>query len=113
MNRAGDVTATIDNPRVAVTRLRLDAPASAYFLNPETGLRIDLLFDFPLPAAELAKACPSDESSLSCATRRVGRRPASPQENCSCSAFRPRRCRGCCVSRITAKTQAEVTSNFC
>ena len=55
MNRAGDVTATIDNPRVAVTRLRLDAPVSAYFLNPETGLRIDLLFDFPLPAAELAK----------------------------------------------------------
>ena len=55
VNRAGDITATIANPRVAVTRLRLDAPASAYFLNPETGLRIDLLFDFPLPAAELAK----------------------------------------------------------
>ena len=55
VNRAGDITATIDNPRVAVTRLRVDAPASAYFLNPETGLRIDLLFDFPVPAAELAK----------------------------------------------------------
>jgi hypothetical protein len=55
VSRAGDVTATIDNPRVATTRLRLDAPASAYFLNPETGLRIDLLFDFPVPAAELAK----------------------------------------------------------
>jgi hypothetical protein len=39
---------------VAAARLRLDAPASAYFLNPETGLRIDLLFDFPIPAAELA-----------------------------------------------------------
>ena len=50
----GDVTATIDNRRVAAARLRLDAPASAYFLNPETGLRIDLLFDFPLPAATLA-----------------------------------------------------------
>ena len=55
VNGAGDVTATIDNPRVAVTRLRLDAPASAYFLNPQTRLRIDLLFDFPVPAAELAK----------------------------------------------------------
>jgi hypothetical protein len=55
VNRAGDITATIDNPRVAVTRIRLDAPASAYFLNPETRLRIDLLFDFPVPAAELAK----------------------------------------------------------
>ena len=56
VNGAGDVTATIDNPRVAVTRLRLDAPATAYFLNPQTGLRIDLLFDFPVPAAELAKS---------------------------------------------------------
>jgi len=55
VNRAGDVTATIDNVRVATTRLRLDAPASAYFLNQETGLRIDLLFDFPVAAAELAK----------------------------------------------------------
>ena len=51
----GDVTATIDNRRVAATRLRLDAPASAYFLNPETRLRVDLLFDFPLPAATLAR----------------------------------------------------------
>ena len=51
---AGDVTATIDNPGVAAARLRLDAPSSAYFLNPATGLRIDLLFDFPLPAARLA-----------------------------------------------------------
>lgn len=50
----GDVTATIGDRRVAAARLRLDGPASAYFLNPETGLRIDLLFDFPLPAATLA-----------------------------------------------------------
>lgn len=50
----GDVTATIGNRKVAAARLRLDGPASAYFLNPESGLRIDLLFDFPLPAAALA-----------------------------------------------------------
>jgi hypothetical protein len=55
VDAAGDVTATIDNRRVAATRLRLDGPASAYFLNPGTGLRIDLLFDFPLPAATLAR----------------------------------------------------------
>jgi hypothetical protein len=55
VNGAGEVTATIDNRRVAAIRLRLDAPASAYFLNPETGLRIDLLFDFPVPAATLLK----------------------------------------------------------
>jgi hypothetical protein len=55
VDAAGDVTATIDNRRVAAARLRLDAPASAYFLNPGSGLRIDLLFDFPLPAARLAR----------------------------------------------------------
>lgn len=55
VDAAGDVTATIDNRRVASARLRLDAPSSAYFLNPATGLRIDLLFDFPLPAATLAR----------------------------------------------------------
>jgi hypothetical protein len=55
VNRTGDITATIDNVRVAVTRIRLDAPDSAYFLNSESGLRIDLLFDFPVPASELAK----------------------------------------------------------
>jgi hypothetical protein len=59
VDAAGDVTATIDNRRVAAARLRLDAPASAYFLNPRTGLRIDLLFDFPLPAASLARRATS------------------------------------------------------
>jgi len=50
----GDVAATISNRRVASIRLRLDAPSSAYFFNPRTGLRVDLLFDFPIPAATLA-----------------------------------------------------------
>lgn len=51
----GEVTATIGNRWVAAARLRLDAPASAYFLAPETGLLGDLLFDFPLPAAALGR----------------------------------------------------------
>jgi hypothetical protein len=55
VNRDGDVTATIDNRTVAASRLRIDAPSSAYFYDSETGLRIDLLFDFPIPAATLAK----------------------------------------------------------
>jgi hypothetical protein len=50
----GDVTATISNRRVASIRLRLDAPASAYFFDPRTGFRVDLLFGFPIPAATLA-----------------------------------------------------------
>jgi hypothetical protein len=53
VNQAGDIIATIDNRRVAGVRLRLDAPSSAYFLHPKTGLRVDLLFDFPVPAAQL------------------------------------------------------------
>ena len=52
---AGNVVSTIDNRKVAGIRLRLDAPVSAYFSNIGSGLRVDLLFDFPIPAAELAK----------------------------------------------------------
>lgn len=54
LSAGGDVTATIDNHNVAVVRLRLDAPASAFFVKPRTGLRVDLMFDFPEPARGLA-----------------------------------------------------------
>jgi hypothetical protein len=54
-DETGDVTSTITNRRVAVARLRLDEPASAYFFDPKTGLRVDLLFDFPIPASQLAE----------------------------------------------------------
>lgn len=50
---AGEVTATIESRNVAAIRLRLDAPSSAYFYKPSVGLRIDLLFDFPIAAAKL------------------------------------------------------------
>ena len=55
LNDIGEVISTIANRKVAAVRLRLDAPASAYFFNAETGLRVDLLFDFPIPAAKLAE----------------------------------------------------------
>lgn len=54
LSAAGEVIATIDNRRVAAVRLKLDAPSSAFFFNRTTLLRIDLLFDFPITAAELA-----------------------------------------------------------
>lgn len=54
LNAAGEVIATIDNRRAAAVRLKLDAPPSAFFFHHTTLLRIDLLFDFPIPAAELA-----------------------------------------------------------
>ncbi len=53
LDKHGDISATIDNRRVAAIRLKLDKPTSVYFLNHATGLRIDLLFDFPLAASEL------------------------------------------------------------
>jgi len=55
LNEMGEVISTIGNRKVAAIRLRLDAPASAYFFNAETGLRIDVLFDFPIRAAKLAE----------------------------------------------------------
>ena len=55
VNAIGEVTATIANRKAAAIRLRLDAPRSAYFFNVKSGLRIDLLFDFPIPAATLAR----------------------------------------------------------
>jgi hypothetical protein len=56
LDEEGNVTSTIGNRKVASVRLRVDAPFSAYFFNPATGLRIDLLFDYPIPAATLAGA---------------------------------------------------------
>lgn len=53
LDEDGNVTATIANRRVASIRLRLDTPASASFFSVSTGLRVDLLFDFPIPAADL------------------------------------------------------------
>lgn len=54
VDEAGNVLQTINNRRVAAARLRIDAPASAFFFNEETALRVDLLFDFPIDAATLA-----------------------------------------------------------
>jgi hypothetical protein len=54
LNEAGEVTATIGSRRVAASRLRLDKPQSAFFYDSVTGLRVDVLFDYPIPAGELA-----------------------------------------------------------
>jgi hypothetical protein len=54
-NDVGEVTATIANRRVAASRIRLDRPASVHSFNAKTRLRVDLLFDFPVPAATLAE----------------------------------------------------------
>jgi len=51
----GDVLSTIASREVAAARLKIDAPSSAHFVSPDTGLRVDLLFDYPLPAGDLAR----------------------------------------------------------
>jgi len=55
INKQREVIRTIDNKKVAYSRLQLDKPDSAYFYNHKTGLRIDLLFDFPLAVIDVAK----------------------------------------------------------
>ena len=53
-NENGEVLRTIDHEKVAAIRLKLDSPVSAYFFNPQTRLKVDLLFDFPFSAQEVA-----------------------------------------------------------
>lgn len=55
INKQKEVTRTINNQNIAYAQLQIDKPDSAYFYNHKTGLRIDLLFDFPLTAIEVAK----------------------------------------------------------
>ena len=97
LNDAGDVTATINNRRVAAGRLRLDAPASAYFFNPETGLRIDVLLDFR-SRRRRSRAAPGERRSalasfgwrqkpICCASRKSRPRAAPPQQTPWTSPF--------------------------
>ena len=54
VDESGAVLRTLDNRRAAAARLRIDSPASATFYNADTGLQVDLLFDFPIEAAALS-----------------------------------------------------------
>jgi hypothetical protein len=49
----GNIVRTIEIEEVAAARLRIDQPKAAYFYCRELGLRVDLLFDFPIPAHEV------------------------------------------------------------
>ena len=54
LNAQGEVIRTIDNKNIAAARLKIDEPQSALFYRHKRELRIDLLFDFPLSAHEIA-----------------------------------------------------------
>ncbi len=49
----GNILRTLDSEEVAFSRLRIDRPLSAYFFHRGLGLRVDLLFDFPMLAREV------------------------------------------------------------
>ncbi|MEW5981978.1 MAG: nucleotidyl transferase AbiEii/AbiGii toxin family protein [Acidobacteriota bacterium] len=51
----GNVIRTLDSREVAGARLRIDRPSAAYFFNRALGLRVDLLFDFPIQAREVRR----------------------------------------------------------
>jgi len=53
-NKTGEVKRTIDNPAVAAARLKRDKPSSVSFHHGKTGLRVDLLLNFPLPPGDIA-----------------------------------------------------------
>lgn len=51
----GEIVRTVDHSRVAAARLKTDKPPSCCFFNKKTKLRVDVLFDFPLPAHRLGQ----------------------------------------------------------
>ena len=71
---AGEVKRTVDNVRIAVAKLKTEKPQSLFFCNQRTGLRVDLLLDFPLPAHRVAQR--ANKVKL----RSGGIRVASPED---------------------------------
>ncbi len=54
LNENGEVTRTVDDPRVAAIKLKSDLPKSLFFFDWKIRLKVDLLLDFPLPVGEIA-----------------------------------------------------------
>ena len=83
LSDGGEVISTIRSRRVASIRLRLDAPASAYFFNPQTSLRVGYLFcsiiPSPRPRSPAARRKP--KFALVRTSRCLGARPSASQED--------------------------------
>lgn len=54
-NKEMQIIRTLDNPKIATIRLKMDAPDSAFFYHRKMDFKIDLLFDFPFIAKEIAE----------------------------------------------------------
>ena len=55
LNAAGEVVRTGDNLRVAAARVKTESSRSLFFAHEVTGLRVDLLLDYPVPAQTLRR----------------------------------------------------------
>ncbi len=54
LNERWEVVRTIDSPKIAGIRLKMDTPDSAFFYHWKKDFKIDLLIDFPISAKEVA-----------------------------------------------------------
>jgi hypothetical protein len=68
----GEVKRTVDTVRIAAAKLKAEQPRSLFFFNPKTGLRVDLLLDFPLHAHPVAER--ADKVKVGSGTLRVASR---------------------------------------
>jgi hypothetical protein len=50
----GEVKRSVDNVRIAVSKVKSEQPRSLSFRHPKTGLQVDLLLDFPISAHPVA-----------------------------------------------------------
>lgn len=64
-----NVIRTIDNKNIANARLKIDVPESAFFYNTQTQLKVDLMFDFPFSAHQIASR--SDPITIKSHTIRI------------------------------------------
>jgi len=55
LNPEGGVVRTVESPRIAAIKIGGSGARSLFFYNEMTGLRVDLLFDHPLPARSVIR----------------------------------------------------------
>jgi hypothetical protein len=55
LSSEGEVKRTVDNVRIALSKIKAEQPRSLFFSTSATRLRVDLLLDFPLPARPVAE----------------------------------------------------------
>ena len=99
VNVDGDVVATIDNRRVAAVRASHRRAVERVLLQPGTGLRIDLLFDFPHAGGDPGESRVANQGPILDPARGLRGRSAAPQADRPRPAILARRRGGHRLSR--------------